>query len=40
MALSKAQVKNIPPDAIVLTEKQALKYQMKLINSWKNPWDV
>lgn len=40
MALSKAEVKNLPSDAIVLTEEQAINYQMKLINSWKNPWDV
>lgn len=40
MALSKAKVKDLPSDAIVLNEEQAIKYQMKLLKSWNNPWDV
>lgn len=40
MALSKGKVKDLPPDAIVLTEQQAIKYQKKLLASWRNPWDV
>lgn len=40
MALLKTKVRDIPADAVVLTEEQAVKYQLKLIHSWNNPWDV
>lgn len=40
MALDKKKISEIPSDAIILTEDEAVKYQMKLLNNWKFPSDV
>lgn len=40
MALLRAKPHEIPPDAILLSEEDALEYQMKVIRGWKNGSDV
>lgn len=30
----------LPADAVVLTEEQAIKYQLKVIDGWKSPYEV
>nr|XP_023019201.1 uncharacterized protein LOC111508016 [Leptinotarsa decemlineata] len=40
MALERKNFKDIPTDAIVLTEEQALVYQTKILNNWSVPADV
>lgn len=40
MALLLKRKTEIPDDAILLTEEQALEYHYKLINNWKDQTDV
>ncbi|KAL3278752.1 hypothetical protein HHI36_016280 [Cryptolaemus montrouzieri] len=40
MALVKRKHGNIPEDAVLLSESQALTHQMNILNNWKNAWDV
>lgn len=40
MALSHARKEDIPKDAIIVNEEQALAYQWKVISGWGNRWDV
>lgn len=40
MALLKARPSDIPADAVRLTEKEAIEYQAKVLNDWKNLRDV
>lgn len=40
MALEKKKYSEIPTDAIILSEEEALKYHTKLLNNWKTPSDV
>lgn len=40
MALLKARPDDIPADAVILTEKEALIYQTKLLQEWKNTKDM
>ncbi|XP_064214039.1 uncharacterized protein LOC657376 [Tribolium castaneum] len=40
MALSRKNFSDIPPDAVILTEEEAFKYQSKLLNSWKDTSDI
>jgi hypothetical protein len=40
MALLRKKYGEIPPDAVVLTEEEAFKYQTKILNSWTEQNDV
>ncbi|KAK9873633.1 hypothetical protein WA026_023418 [Henosepilachna vigintioctopunctata] len=40
MALIKANYKEIPKDAIVLSEAEAVNYQLKILFNWKNQWEI
>ncbi|XP_052851047.1 uncharacterized protein LOC128261404 [Drosophila gunungcola] len=40
MALSRAKTDDLPKDAVVITEDQALKYQWKIITAWDKMGDV
>lgn len=40
MALQKAKFSDIPLDAIVLNEDDALAYQLKTIQEWENKKDT
>lgn len=40
MALQKARPGEIPPDAVRLTEREALEYQFNLLKNWKDQSDV
>nr|CAH7768730.1 unnamed protein product [Callosobruchus chinensis] len=40
MALERRRVQELPKDAIILTEDQALKYQTRILNEWKTTSDV
>ena len=40
MALSRNKSEEIPKDAVVLTEDQALTYQWKIISGWENKGEV
>lgn len=40
MALLKKKLTEVPDDAVVLSESEALEYEWKLIRGWKNPSDV
>jgi len=40
MALSRAKPDELPRDAVVITEDQALKYQWKIITSWDKIGEV
>jgi len=40
MALSRAKPDELPKDAVVITEDQALKYQWKIIAAWDKVGDV
>ncbi|XP_044261827.1 uncharacterized protein LOC123009515 [Tribolium madens] len=40
MALLRKNFSDIPPDAVILSEEEALKYQSKLLNTWKNTSDI
>ncbi|KAJ3640652.1 hypothetical protein Zmor_027200 [Zophobas morio] len=40
MALQRKKISDIPSDAIVLTEDQALKYQANILNKWKHISDI
>ncbi|KAH8263260.1 hypothetical protein KR044_006505 [Drosophila immigrans] len=40
MALSRAKPDQLPQDAVVITEDQALRYQWKIITSWDKKGDV
>ncbi|KAH8355861.1 uncharacterized protein LOC110183827 [Drosophila serrata] len=40
MALSRAKPGELPKDAVVITEDQALKYQWKIITAWDKVGDV
>jgi len=40
MALSRAKPEELPKDAVVITEDQALKYQWKIIAAWDKVGDV
>lgn len=40
MALSKAKYSEIPSDAVVLTESEAVLYQSRILNKWQNSSDV
>jgi hypothetical protein len=40
MALLRKKYGEIPPDAVVLTEEEAFKYQTKILNSWTDQSDV
>ncbi|ALC39874.1 CG13392 [Drosophila busckii] len=40
MALSRARPEELPKDAVVITEEQALKYQWKIITAWDKTSDV
>nr|XP_016923753.1 uncharacterized protein LOC108005089 [Drosophila suzukii] len=40
MALSRAKPDELPKDAVVITEDQALKYQWKIITAWDKVGDV
>ncbi|XP_036333585.1 uncharacterized protein LOC118744569 [Rhagoletis pomonella] len=40
MALSHARKEEIPKDAIVINEEQALAYQWRVISNWENRWEV
>lgn len=40
MALLKAKYSEIPSDAVVLTEEEALEYQYKTIYRWKKTSDM
>lgn len=40
MALMKSKIEEVPKDAVVLTEAEALKYQYKILRNWKNQSDV
>lgn len=40
MALQKAKVTDIPDDAVILSEEDALAYQFNIINDWKKSSDT
>lgn len=40
MALQKGNPKDMPSDAVRLTEKDALEYQLKFLKNWKDSSDV
>ncbi|XP_017780560.1 PREDICTED: transmembrane protein 126A [Nicrophorus vespilloides] len=40
MALIKGKLSEIPSDAVLLSEKEAVEYQVKLIRNWRYPMDV
>lgn len=40
MALSRARPDDLPKDAVLITEDQALKYQWKIVTSWDKLGDV
>ncbi|EDW03664.1 GH11355 [Drosophila grimshawi] len=40
MALSRAKPEQLPKDAVIITEDQALRYQWKIITSWDKIGDV
>lgn len=40
MALFKDKPHNIPSDAVQLSEKEALEYQLKLLMKWEDKSDV
>ncbi|CAH1993972.1 unnamed protein product [Acanthoscelides obtectus] len=40
MALERRRMREIPSDAIILTEEQALQYQTKILNNWKATSDI
>ncbi|XP_011197753.1 uncharacterized protein T126a [Bactrocera dorsalis] len=40
MALSHARKEEIPKDAVIISEEQALAYQWSVISGWENRWDV
>lgn len=40
MALEKKKVSEIPSDAVMLTEKQAMQYHYSVLNNWKSVSDV
>lgn len=40
MALNKEKFSKIPTDAIILSEEDALRYQLNLIQKWKKNEDV
>lgn len=40
MALQKSGVKELPKNAVVLSEKEALKYQMDVVKKWKTGSEV
>lgn len=35
MALQKSGLKDLPKNAVVLTENEALKHQMEVVKNWK-----
>ncbi|VEN54061.1 unnamed protein product [Callosobruchus maculatus] len=40
MALERRRIQDVPKDAIILTEDQALQYQTKILNNWNTPSDI
>lgn len=40
MALQKGNISELPSDAVRLTEKEALEYQLKLLTNWKDKSDM
>ncbi|XP_020712599.1 uncharacterized protein LOC101459145 isoform X2 [Ceratitis capitata] len=40
MALSHATKDDIPKDAVIINEEEALAYQWNVISNWENRWDV
>lgn len=40
MALSRARGSDIPKDAVIITEDEALKYQWKIICKWEKLSEV
>ncbi|XP_053965568.1 uncharacterized protein LOC128867953 [Anastrepha ludens] len=40
MALSHARKEDIPKDAVIINEEEALAYQYSVISNWDNRWDV
>ncbi|KAG5875844.1 hypothetical protein JTB14_012964 [Gonioctena quinquepunctata] len=40
MALEKKHMRDIPSDAVILTEEQALMYQSKILNNWNVTSDI
>lgn len=40
MALQRGKLKDVPPDAVILTEQEAVLHQYKIINDWKDTSDT
>lgn len=40
MALSRAKTNELPTDAVIISEDQALRYQWKIITSWDKIGEV
>lgn len=40
MALLKAKKNSIPGDAVILSENDALKYQLNILKNWKHSGDM
>lgn len=40
MALLKGNPSTIPSDAVILTEEEAIKYQLNLLQNWKYTSDM
>lgn len=40
MALSRGRTDELPKDAVIITEGQALAYQWKMISNWDKPGEV